>query len=281
MRKMKKVFWMLLLGLSVCLAGQQAEVLASERTPENKKSVQEKYVDLSDEIIQEGGFPKEVDISENRAGASAEMTDTQRQVQNELTAAWDSFADSCDLTEYQITAGELREIYSETLNRFPKYFYVSGGYSYSYYSTFVSEVWVEYISKDKNELQQMRSAYDRAAASVVSKADDSWSDMEKALYINDYLARNCEYDEKLTKYTAYEALVNRTAVCQGYALAFMDLAHELGLSCEMVTSSSLNHAWDMVKIGDSYYHVDVTWNDPVEDRLGRARHWYFMKSSKF
>ncbi len=281
MRKMKKVFWMLLLGLSVCLAGQQAEVLASERTPENKKSVQEKYVDLSDEIIQEGGFPKEADISENRAGASAEMTDTQRQVQNELTAAWDSFADSCDLTEYQITAGELREIYSETLNRFPKYFYVSGGYSYSYYSTFVSEVWVEYISKDKNELQQMRSAYDRAAASVVSKADDSWSDMEKALYINDYLARNCEYDEKLTKYTAYEALVNRTAVCQGYALAFMDLAHELGLSCEMVTSSSLNHAWDMVKIGDSYYHVDVTWNDPVEDRLGRARHWYFMKSSKF
>ena len=219
MRKMKKVFWMLLLGLSVCLAGQQAEVLASERTPENKKSVQEKYVDLSDEIIQEGGFPKEADISENRAGASAEMTDTQRQVQNELTAAWDSFADSCDLTEYQITAGELREIYSETLNRFPKYFYVSGGYSYSYYSTFVSEVWVEYISKDKNELQQMRSAYDRAAASVVSKADDSWSDMEKALYINDYLARNCEYDEKLTKYTAYEALVNRTAVCQGYALA--------------------------------------------------------------
>lgn len=112
MRKMKKVFWMLLLGMSVCLAGQQAEVLASERAPENKKSVQEKYVDLSDEIIQEGGFLKETDISENRAGDSAEVTDTQRQVQNELTAAWDSFADSCDLTAYQITAGELRERYT-------------------------------------------------------------------------------------------------------------------------------------------------------------------------
>lgn len=280
MKKMKKVFFMMLLGLSICLAGQQAEVLASEYAPENEKDIQEMYVDLSGEIIQEGGFLKKTDISEKRAGASGEMTDTQRMVQSELLAAWDSFADSCNLRAYQISGEDLEETYAETINGSPEYFYVKG-YSYTFSMGKVIEVRFSYIDTDKNVLRQMKSDYDRAVAGVVSKADDSWSDMEKALYINDYLARNCEYDNTYTKYSSYEALVNRTAVCQGYALAFMDLAHELGLSCEMVSSESLNHAWDMVKIGDSYYHVDVTWNDPVEDRLGRARHWYFMKSSSF
>lgn len=85
----------------------------------------------------------------------------------------------------------------------------------------------------------------------------------------------------ILNYTAYHALVSQTAVCQGYALAFCELAQQLGLPCEIVRSGSLNHAWDLVGIDGTYYHVDVTWNDPIDDLPGRSRHQYFMKSTDY
>lgn len=273
---MKKRILALLLSLGVAVAGLPAEVMAAGAVQEAGEAAQEAYEDLSDRIIQEGGFLPE---TEERAGAALE-SGKREQARQAILAAWDSFSNSCDLSAYQIPVADFREIYVETLNKNPRYFYVSGQWSYSLDGNGVREVFINY-GMSPSEAKTMRDAYDRAVAVAVRGAQASWSDMEKALYINDYLARNCEYDGSFQKYTAYDALVGRTAVCQGYALAFLELAQQLGLSCEMVSSASINHAWNMVKLDGSYYNVDVTWNDPVTDQLGRACHAYFMKSTAF
>lgn len=283
---MKKV-WMLFLGIFICWAGMTAETSAAEVAPEHGETVTATYEDISDEILQEGGLLPESNAAGKQAKFSAQsdmargLSDTQKRIQDKLLTAWDSLADTCDLSAFQITPDELHTCYANALNSNPKYFYVSGAYSYFSSGGFVSNVKIKYTTEDKNAAKAMRDAYDREVAAIISRADKSWSDMEKALYINDYLARNCEYDKSLSKHTAYDVFINRTAVCQGYALAFLDLAHGLGLSCEMVSSGQLNHAWDMVKIGNSFYNVDVTWNDPTNDRLGRARHLYLLKSTAF
>ncbi|MCI9547207.1 MAG: hypothetical protein HFH60_11055 [Lachnospiraceae bacterium] len=274
---MKRKILALFLSVGIVITGLPANALAAGVSQEVNEAVQEDYADLSHTVIQEGGFLPE---TEERASASSVESDKKEQVQDALKAAWDSFSSTCDLTAYQIQVEDFRGIYAETLNKNPKYFYVSGQCSYSYNSNGVLRVNIQY-TKNASEAKSMRETYDREVVRAVSGAQPSWSDMEKALYINDYLARNCEYDTSYVKYTAYDALVGRAAVCQGYALAFLDLAQELGLSCEMVTSESLNHAWNLVKLGGSYYNVDVTWNDPVYDRLGRACHAYFMKSTAF
>lgn len=274
---MKRKILALFLSVGIVITGLPANALAAGVSQEVNEAVQEDYADLSHTVIQEGGFLPE---TEERASASSVESDKKEQVQDALKAAWDSFSSTCDLTAYQIQVEDFRGIYAETLNKNPKYFYVSGQCSYSYNSNGVLRVNIQY-TKNASEAKSMRETYDREVVRAVSGAQASWSDMEKALYINDYLARNCEYDTSYVKYTAYDALVGRAAVCQGYALAFLDLAQELGLSCEMVTSESLNHAWNLVKLGGSYYNVDVTWNDPVYDRLGRACHAYFMKSTAF
>lgn len=284
---MKKILWMLSLGILICWAGMAAETSAAEPAPEREETVQAIYEDISAELLQQGGLLPEASAAGRQARMSAQagmargLSDKQRQIQDKLLAAWDSFAKTCDLASFQITPDELRAIYVNTLNSNPKYFYVGNSYAYHYSGNFVTDVTILYTTDDINAAKAMRDAYDREVSTIISNADKSWSDMEKALYINDYLARNCEYDKSLSKHTAYDVFVNKTAVCQGYALAFLDLAHELGLSCEIVTSSQLNHAWDMVKIGSSYYNVDVTWNDPTLDRLGRARHLFLMKSTNF
>ncbi len=40
------------------------------------------------------------------------------------------------------------------------------------------------------------------------------------------------------------------------------------------------HGWNLVKINGNWYHVDVTWDDPVPDTPGRVNHTYFMLSDQ-
>ena len=41
------------------------------------------------------------------------------------------------------------------------------------------------------------------------------------------------------------------------------------------TANGIAHAWNKVKIGGSYYNLDVTWDDPVPDVDGRITYGYF------
>lgn len=220
----------------------------------------------------------------DRMATLVRIDDTvKQQVQKALTDAWDACEQSCDLASFQIPKDDMSQIYFETLNKNPKYFYVSGRFSMSIDQTTnsISRVNITYNITDPEEIQTKKAEYEAAVSKIIANAQDSWSDAEKALYINDYLARNCSYDNSLQNHSAYDALVTQSAVCEGYALAFLELSQRLELQCEMVSSEQLNHAWNLVKIDDSYYHVDVTWNDPVEDRIGRAMHHYFLKSTDY
>ncbi len=198
--------------------------------------------------------------------------------EQKLEEGLDAFQTQISIEGCGITQQEFSQFYQNFVNNHPKYFYLKGGCSYSMSGGYVTTVIVAYSSSD-TEARAQAAEYEAKVAEILRGVHTSWSDLEKALYVNDYIAVNCEYDQTLQKHNAYNALVEGTTVCQGYALAFLDLMNRLGISCEVVSSKALNHAWDLVKINDSWYHVDVTWNDPVKDRYGRARHFYFLKSS--
>ncbi|CAM5190051.1 hypothetical protein LSPH26S_02229 [Lysinibacillus sphaericus] len=40
------------------------------------------------------------------------------------------------------------------------------------------------------------------------------------------------------------------------------------------------HAWVLVKLDNEWYHIDVTWDDPLPDRKGEVRYNYFLVSDK-
>jgi len=115
---------------------------------------------------------------------------------------------------------------------------------------------------------------DQAATAVVAAIiKPGMSDYQKVRAIHDYLVNNVNYDyaNLLTNtlpayvFTAEGALVKKSAVCQGYAEAFCLLAHKSGIYAEMVygTANTIAHAWNIVKIGGDYYHVDATYDDPI------------------
>jgi len=120
------------------------------------------------------------------------------------------------------------------------------------------------------------------------------TDVEKLLAIHDFLVRECDYDYAnyldgtipMESSSAYGVLVNGTGVCQGYALAFLNLISRLGISCRLISSWGMNHAWNMVYIEGNWYHIDVTWDDPVFPysgnndyaKEGYVSHNYFVLS---
>lgn len=62
------------------------------------------------------------------------------------------------------------------------------------------------------------------------------------------------------------ALVNRKCVCNGFASAFKYICDRLdGLEVIMmagvIIKNSERHAWNMAKVDDEFYHIDVTWDD--------------------
>lgn len=129
------------------------------------------------------------------------------------------------------------------------------------------------ISAEYNEtLRQSLQAYS-AAAKLVRTMPAGLTQTEKTAWVNDTVAAAAEYTESTTPrsvFSAYGALINGRAVCQGYALSAHLMLTMLGLPARIVEgyAGSVPHAWNLVRSGSSWRHVDVTWNDQMMDMGG-------------
>lgn len=115
---------------------------------------------------------------------------------------------------------------------------------------------------------------------------------QKIKAVHDWLIKNVKYDYyrylngniPAVSHTAKGALLKKVAVCDGYAYAFQKVMKKLKISCKFVVGSSggTGHGWNMVKVGGKWYHVDVTFDDPIVNGSNTnttPRYTYFMKSS--
>ena len=99
---------------------------------------------------------------------------------------------------------------------------------------------------------------------------ESSSDFTKIQTIYDYVCRHVTYDNanlnddsyKL-KYTAYAALINGTAVCQGYSSLIYRMAKQEGIDSRIIASTT--HGWNIVRMDGLYYYLDATWDSKTPD----------------
>lgn len=127
------------------------------------------------------------------------------------------------------------------------------------------------------------ASVNKAEAIVDEIIYEGMTSFEKTLALHDYLVDHIAYTENIETsdeliYTMYGALVHGDAVCQGYAEAFHYLAHLAGLETIIVqgTAGGEAHAWNMVKLDDAWYHVDVTWDDPVMPGGTQVKRYDYM-----
>ena len=125
------------------------------------------------------------------------------------------------------------------------------------------------------------------------------TDVEKITEIHKYLVLNCEYDERfrnvntdnfvvdieiIDSFTAYGALVNKVAVCQGNSAAFNILAKKSGIKSSAVSgtppNSSVNHMWNMVSVDGTIYFIDTTWDEPVKGEDGAYETKHLLRTEQ-
>ena len=143
-------------------------------------------------------------------------------------------------------------------------YYLQLNYAVTYYTTADQE---ELVDEKVNQLLSQLDLGDK-------------SNYEKVTGVYDYICSHVTYDydhlddeSYKLKYTAYAALINGTAVCQGYSVLLYRLLEALGVDGRIIsgTGNGGPHAWNIAKIAENYYNLDSTWD------AGRTTYNYFLK----
>lgn len=190
-----------------------------------------------------------------------------------------------NLRGYNISVDDIGAIFFSVVFENPDIFYV---YSNSFESSSDSESGIlvslrpTYIF-NKEDLPAKKAELEKNAAAILSGVDESWSDVYKCRYIHDMICQYVHYDMDIYNTdpnlrTAYGALVENEAVCEGYTSAYNYLLGKIGIEAHYIQSIKMEHAWSLIKLGGKYYHVDVTYDDPSYDTLGQALHLYCIIS---
>ena len=202
------------------------------------------------------------------------LTENQQSVYRQI------YANAQDLTEKfapekTVSASDVKTAFEAVIGDHPELFWMETGYSSKYLTNGQCvEIDLKYNST-ANDLESAKQRFDAAAQNLISGAASLDSDYEKEKYVHDALAAAVTYDLTADmNQSAYSALVNGKSVCAGYARAYQYLLQQLGIPCYYCTGySGGDHAWNIVKLDDGYYNVDVTWDDA--DTL---RYDYFNKT---
>ena len=114
--------------------------------------------------------------------------------------------------------------------------------------------------------------------------------IDQLRFLHDYLAQTITYDycygdprKEREAHTMVGALINRHCVCDGYSRTFRLLCDRLGISCIVVLGKGPKdkdpggHAWNIVKLDQIPYHVDVTWDSNLSQD-GVLKDYEFMQS---
>ena len=213
------------------------------------------------QLIQRGEFP----VRHEGSGIALFSASGQikAEVRNVLKNAMDNLQVHVDLSKYRLVLNEVRECFRQVVNENPRFFYVNN--SYGYYPAAdgtVSAIDIRYLGTEE-QIQKQKQTYESEISGILSNVDDSWNDMQKILYVHDYIAQNYAYDLGYEIYDAYQFLTEKKGVCQAYTLLFVELMNRLSIPVSTADSEELNHIWNVVSLNGNWYHVDVTWDDPT------------------
>ena len=174
-----------------------------------------------------------------------------------------------------VTAGELKNIFAAVYNDHPELFWLETAYAAKFTGNGrCIEIDLK-CNRTAEDLENERRLFEESAGGILLTAQSLPDDYEKEKFVHDALADRISYDLGAEmNQSAYSAVVNSRTVCAGYARAFQYLMQRLGIPCYYCTGyAGESHAWNIIRLEDGCYNVDVTWDD-----TGEGTYDYFNKT---
>lgn len=128
-----------------------------------------------------------------------------------------------------------------------------------------------------SEIQKINKQVETAVNTIISKLslEKVADELEREKRVHDVFAGKISYDYDAvttkdnrhfaTAHSIVGVFIDKKAVCDGIAKATKILLNAANINCIVVTGKSLleqreGHAWNIVRINNSAYHLDVTWD---------------------
>ena len=259
--------------------------------------------DIADEAVFEGAHDRDPDslcyYAYEHLGAE------EKKFYDQLYQAMLDRAESVHLMEGGIRLDRAQMIADCILDDHPELIWVKRGLSYYSGKELHNDFFLKYVltpEQTESRLQEIEAAVPQFIEGIT----DGMCDFEAVLRVYNNLIRLTDYDSVgLEKEKAepdavddlrsvYGVLVNHKGVCAGYAVAFAYLMHRIGIECMYVHGKAAkeggkrfteNHAWNLVKLENEYYYMDVTWGDfsdtkPEKNQSDEISYQYFCVTSK-
>ena len=180
----------------------------------------------------------------------------------------------------------LSDVFMKVRLDHPELFY-AGTFQYRYYpDSGNAELVPEYLF-EKGKIKDHQKAL-QARVEKLARPMLKGSELEKLLYIHDFICGNVKYD-KLKKQYAHEIIGpvgHGVGVCEGIAKAVKILCDALNLWCIVALSHNnpekgvkYRHAWNVVRVDKKYYHLDCTFDNSLGNPE-EIRYDYFLLNDK-
>ena len=174
------------------------------------------------------------------------------------------------LRNTNMTESDLKKVFWACDYDNPLLLNIDGGYYYSYSSRNGWSISINY-GKTASQTTQALKKVEETTADVIAEAKKLSSDYDRVKLFHDWIINRTEYVSTGNKYISETdgPILHGEALCEGYSRAFEYLCQSIGIECVCIagtaTSSvaSGNHMWNMVKVDGKWYHIDVTWDDPI------------------
>ena len=150
----------------------------------------------------------------------------------------------------------------------PEVFWVANRYSYGAMGNKAVIQLYSYVSGE--ECKKRMEILNNAVNEIVTNIPSGLKEYHLEKFIHNTLVDNCTYsvgvetaDDGWENFTVYGALVNGSAVCEGYAHSMCMLLNKVGIDCYYANGYGENspHMWNTVNIDGNWYHLDSTWDD--------------------
>lgn len=160
---------------------------------------------------------------------------------------------------------DIEKIYRFLMYDRPELFWCDGASTYVTYSDH-TEFTPSYTCTEE-ERQARQAQIDEAVSQCIAGLAADTSEYERIKYMFEYIVNTVEYDLGAPdNQNIYSSLVGKRSVCAGYSRAAQYLLGKIGIESTYVTGEIAGgglHAWNLVKCGENWYQMDVTFGDPV------------------
>ncbi len=190
------------------------------------------------------------------------LSDALQRVYRQVYANAQSLNDTFVPVE-NLNATQVKNVMEAVYNDHPELFWLDTTYSCKYYGNGICKEIELRFNWTAEKLEDCSREFLDAANDIIYGANNYTEDFEKVRYVHDALLGRIQYNLAAgIGQSAYSAVVNQETVCAGYARAYQYILQKLDIPCYYCTGyAGENHAWNIVKLGKSYYNVDVTWDD--------------------